>query len=91
MNRDLFLSILAMDSYNRGYGAGINKFGPNNAGQILELRNYEITVTVAAFPFLNYDCSVAISSAPLQRKRVRRSFTSPKIACNVGLRLPGYR
>ena len=40
MNRDLFLSILAI-----------------------------ITVTVAAFPFLNYDCSVAISSAPLQRKR----------------------
>ena len=24
MNRDLFLSILAMDSYNRGYGAGVN-------------------------------------------------------------------
>lgn len=24
MNRDLFLAILAMDSYNRGYGAGVN-------------------------------------------------------------------
>ena len=24
MNRDLFLAILAMDSYNRGYGQGIN-------------------------------------------------------------------
>jgi hypothetical protein len=24
MNRDVFLSILAMDSYNRGYGQGIN-------------------------------------------------------------------
>ena len=24
MNRDVFLSILAMDSYNRGYGAGVN-------------------------------------------------------------------
>ena len=24
MNRDLFLAILSMDSYNRGYGAGIN-------------------------------------------------------------------
>ena len=23
MNRDLFLAILSMDSYNRGYGAGI--------------------------------------------------------------------
>ena len=24
MNRELFLAILAMDSYNRGYGAGVN-------------------------------------------------------------------
>jgi hypothetical protein len=32
MNRDLFLSILAMDSYNRGYGAGISKLG--ETGQI---------------------------------------------------------
>jgi hypothetical protein len=33
MNRDLFLSILAMDSYNRGYGQGIaakfQKYGAN--------------------------------------------------------------
>jgi hypothetical protein len=28
MNRDLFLAILSMDSYNRGYGRGVN-FGPN--------------------------------------------------------------
>jgi hypothetical protein len=28
MNRDLFLAILSMDSYNRGYGRGLN-FGPN--------------------------------------------------------------
>jgi hypothetical protein len=27
LNRDLFLSILAMDSYNRGYGSGVNLRG----------------------------------------------------------------
>jgi hypothetical protein len=32
MNRDLFLAILAMDSYNRGYGAGIS--GLNENGDI---------------------------------------------------------
>ncbi len=30
MNRDLFLAILSMDSYNRGYGRGVN-FGPNSS------------------------------------------------------------
>ncbi len=30
MNRDLFLAILSMDSYNRGYGCGI-KFAPNES------------------------------------------------------------
>ena len=29
MNRDLFLAILSMDSYNRGYGVSVN-FGPNS-------------------------------------------------------------
>ena len=28
ISKDLFLSILAMDAYNRGYGAGIALFGP---------------------------------------------------------------
>lgn len=28
MNRDLFLAILAMDAYNRGYGQGINGLNP---------------------------------------------------------------
>ncbi len=27
MNRDLFLAILSMDSYNRGYGVGIDGLG----------------------------------------------------------------
>jgi hypothetical protein len=31
MNRDLFLAILAMDSYNRGYGAGVSKLTPDRA------------------------------------------------------------
>ena len=30
MNRDLFLAILSMDSYNRGYGRGI-KFSPGES------------------------------------------------------------
>ena len=30
MNKDLFLSILAMDAYNRGYDAGIDLRDPNN-------------------------------------------------------------
>lgn len=30
MNRDLFLAILSMDSYNRGYGRGVN-FGPDSS------------------------------------------------------------
>jgi hypothetical protein len=29
ISNDLFLAILAMDSYNRGYGEGID-FGPNS-------------------------------------------------------------
>ncbi len=29
MNRDLFLAILSMDSYNRGYGARVNVDGVN--------------------------------------------------------------
>jgi hypothetical protein len=33
MNRDLFLAILSLDSYNRGYGRGVN-FGPNSAAPI---------------------------------------------------------
>lgn len=32
MNRDLFLAILSMDSYNRGYGQGIT--GLSNTGLI---------------------------------------------------------
>ena len=32
MNRDLFLAILAMDSYNRGYGAGVS--GLSESGKI---------------------------------------------------------
>ena len=32
MNRDLFLAILAMGSYNRGYGQGVSKLTPS--GQI---------------------------------------------------------
>ncbi|MFT4025919.1 MAG: hypothetical protein QM676_03840 [Novosphingobium sp.] len=32
MNRDLYLAILAMDSYNRGYGAGINLPETNRIG-----------------------------------------------------------
>lgn len=31
MNRDLFLAILAMDSYNRGYGQGLKFFGNSDA------------------------------------------------------------
>ncbi len=32
MNKDLFLAILAMDSYNRGYGEGVS--GLSESGQI---------------------------------------------------------
>ncbi|MFT6658278.1 hypothetical protein [Maritalea sp.] len=31
VSKDLFLAILAMDSYNRGYGAGIDGLGGENA------------------------------------------------------------
>lgn len=31
ISKDLFLAILSMDSYNRGYNAGIN-FGPGSDG-----------------------------------------------------------
>ncbi|WP_162933127.1 hypothetical protein [Roseovarius sp. EL26] len=30
ISKDLFLSILAMDAYNRGYDAGINDEGEND-------------------------------------------------------------
>ncbi len=30
ISKDLFLSMLAMDSYNRGYGAGIGDIGPDD-------------------------------------------------------------
>ena len=32
MNRDLFIAILAMDSYNRGYGQGLSKNLPDVLG-----------------------------------------------------------
>lgn len=32
MNRDLFLAILSMDTYNRGYGVGINDL--SESGQL---------------------------------------------------------
>ena len=32
MNRNLFLAILAMDSYNRGYGVGIKGLGGVGSG-----------------------------------------------------------
>jgi Ca2+-binding RTX toxin-like protein len=47
MNRDLFLAILSMDSYNRGYGRGIN-FGPNtgqNSRNEVGLRVGNATIT----------------------------------------------
>jgi hypothetical protein len=31
MNRDLFLAILSIDSYNRGYSAGVSKLTPDRA------------------------------------------------------------
>ncbi len=34
MNRDLFLAILAMDSYNRGYGEGLDGLSSRNGTQI---------------------------------------------------------
>jgi hypothetical protein len=39
ISKDLFTAILAMDSYNRDYNAGISI-----AGTQIELRNYGITV-----------------------------------------------
>ena len=33
-DRDLFLAILAMDSYNRGYGAGLTDESLDESGQI---------------------------------------------------------
>ena len=60
MNRELFLAILAMDSYNRGYGAGIsglvardsNSGGVTDAVELTnldELRLPEVPVSPAAF------------------------------------------
>lgn len=39
MNRDLFLAILAMDSYNRGYGRRlkVGENGPDGPGDNLEI------------------------------------------------------
>lgn len=36
MNRDLFLAILAMDSYNRGYLPGINLTGSSIGAAFIE-------------------------------------------------------
>jgi hypothetical protein len=33
-SRDLFLSILALDSYNRGYGAGVNNLNDTNGTKL---------------------------------------------------------
>ena len=48
MNRELFLAILAMDSYNRGYGQGV-RLRSGETGDVNELDRVlgnGITVTV---------------------------------------------
>ncbi len=45
MNRDLFLAILAMDSYNRGYRAGISE---NSGDSILNSRHFPHSLGIAA-------------------------------------------
>jgi hypothetical protein len=46
--KDLFLAILAMDSYNRGYGAGINDGGANDTDGLGEAGKQIGTATVKA-------------------------------------------
>ena len=53
MNRDVFLSILAIDSYDRGYNQGVK--GLSNSGDIgiTVTRAIGITVTRAITPLLS--------------------------------------
>jgi hypothetical protein len=61
MDKPLFLSILAMDSYNRGYGSGIN-LGANSdangtriSSAIILVRNGGAEARSAGFYALAYD------------------------------------
>lgn len=55
MSRDLFLAILSMDSYNRGYGAGVKnlpvsgKIGKANIGEGAETLLTKGTAEAAGF------------------------------------------
>lgn len=71
MNRDLFLAILAMDSYNRGYGAGISGLNvrdtnPDGTPKIVRIGNAAIVddkgdaaAQAAGFYAISYDLSHA--------------------------------
>lgn len=58
MNRDLFLALLSLDSYNREYGAGINVTGSSLGNAFIissqslgvDSENYRVTVTVYLTP-----------------------------------------
>lgn len=67
MNRDLFLAILSMDSYNRSYGVGVNlPAGANQIGNAIITRDSSSLVEngvrqdiPAGFYALAYDVSGA--------------------------------
>ena len=65
MDRDLFLAILSMDSYNRGYGPGVKMpTGAIQIGRALILPDSEQRPTItggqaAGFYALAYDLSSA--------------------------------
>ena len=48
---DLLYAILAMDSYNRGYGSGVANLGVSTATNVVKLGTWEIDKRDATFVF----------------------------------------
>ncbi len=90
MNRDLFLAILAMDSYNRGYDAGLKGLaspGPNPAADVsIQIGKAKIirdaadadgTAQAAGFYALAYDMTDVEGFADGERVIAFRGFSPP--------------
>jgi hypothetical protein len=58
VSKDLFMSILSMDAYNRGYGAGID---PDGDGKGLGVEGHSI-----GFAKIDYDADDANGVAPAE-------------------------
>jgi len=83
MNRDLFLAILAMDSYNRGYGAGISGLDESGALGNATIRQFSVGEQdgwqAAGFYALAYDMTGVAGFAAGERVIAYRGTDNPSV------------